>query len=111
MSSEEDPSPDRPDLSRILSPHYTREPWWVVPLAGAVTAMLPIWKYASLQSHLPGIGLFQAMLTAGGLGTAAATMLVARSWIRSAILAEFCLWIGILVIALGVCVLSLMLSA
>ena len=29
--------------------HWTREPWWVIPLAGAVAALLPLLKYRRFQ--------------------------------------------------------------
>lgn len=90
----------RPLIDR--SRHFSRDPWWVVPLAGAIAALLPLWRYGSLQSYLPGIGLAEAMAVSGGLGLLASALLVFRSHVSSPFWASVVLWLGILIAGLGV---------
>ena len=91
--------------------HFSREPWWMVPVGGLIAALLPLAKYQHFQRRLPGIGLREAMLTAGCLGAAAAAVLVVRSHVRSIFWSNVVLWVGILLVTIGVCILSVMLPS
>ena len=90
---------------------FSREPWWVVPLAGVVAALLPLLKYGRLQRNVPGIGLVEAMSIAGGLGLLASAILVARSHVRSAFWSNVVLWLGILVVGVGASILLALMPA
>jgi len=90
--------------------HFTREPWWVVPIGGIAAGLLPLIKYGRFKQANLGVGLAEAMITAGLLGSAAAALLVARSHIRSVGWSNLVLWLGILVIALGACFLLVTLA-
>lgn len=79
--------------------HFSREPWWVVPIAGVIAALCPLLKYGQLQRQ--GIGIVEAMTAAGGLGMLAATILVARSHVRSPFWSGVVLCLGILVAGIG----------
>lgn len=82
--------------------HFSRDPWWVIPLAGVLAALMPLWRHHSLESALPGIGLAEAMSVSGGLGLLASSLLVLRSHVRSPFWAGVVLWMGILIIGLGI---------
>ena len=84
--------------------HFTKEPWWLVPVGGAIAALLPLIRYAKFATL--GVSLSQGMLLTGLLGTAASALLVARSHIRSVFWSNIVLSLGIVVIALGVCLIS-----
>jgi hypothetical protein len=89
--------------------HFSREPLWLVPLAASVAALLPLLQYSRFRRNVPGVGLAEAMLTAGGLGALASAALVARSHVRSVFWSNVVLWLGILTAAAGACaLLSLM---
>ena len=85
--------------------HFSREPWWVIPLGGFAAALLPLLKYGRLQQALPGTDLGSAMMTAGCLGAVASAILVARSHVRDPFCSNVVLWLGILVVAVGACIL------
>jgi hypothetical protein len=91
--------------------HLSREPWWVIPLSGAVTALLPLLKYGRFQRAVPGVGLVEAMSLAGTLGLLASTVLVARSHVRTPVWSNVVLWLGILVVGIGVSVLLALMPA
>lgn len=92
--------------------HFTREPWWVIPLAAAVMAIVPIWKYFDVQrvntTHLSLPVLVGAFALAGAAGS---SILVFRSHIRSRFWSNFALLAGMIVIALAVCAMCFLLSA
>jgi hypothetical protein len=90
--------------------HYTKQPWWLIPLGGIVVALLPLLKFGRFQRADLDVSLSVAMLTAGVLGMAAAAVLVVRSHIRSNLGANLVLWIGILFVAIGACVLIMWMS-
>ena len=91
------------DEERLVPRHYTREPWWVVAVAAVVMAVLPIldidgaWGLFGQAGFLGTIGIF------AGLGAAGAGLLVLRSHIRSVFWAGCLLWLGMVVIAVGIC--------
>ena len=115
MSQNEPPNPPESSstpLSDSPAPeHFTRQPWWLVPLGGLVAALLPLFKYGKFQQKVPGIGLAEAMATAGCLGLLGAGVLVARSHIRSVGWANTVLWGGMVLAALGFSILSVMLPS
>ena len=113
QNDSQDP-PDSPSATPDASPvpeHFTRQPWWLVPLGGLVTALLPVLKYGKFQQKIPGIGLGEAMATAGCLGLFGAGILVARSHLRSVVWANVILWGGMVLVALGFSILSVMLPS
>lgn len=91
--------------------YFTKEPWWLILIGGAVAALLPLFKYGGLQRAIPGVGLAEAMATAGLLGAAASAPLVARSHIRSVGWSNLVLCLDMLVIAIGVCFVVIAMSA
>ena len=92
--------------------HYTREPWWVVPLAGIILGLLPVLKYSEFQRrNTTGLSLPVLMLGSGSLGVLAAVPLVVRSHIRSAFWSNVVLWIGVVIAATVASVVVLLLSA
>lgn len=91
--------------------HFTKEPWWVVPLAGGIAALLPLVKYGQFRRAELGIGLVETMLTLGLLGVVASALLVVRSRIRSSVWSNVVLWLGIVIIAIGVCFVSIAMSS
>jgi hypothetical protein len=102
--------PKKGQNSKNLPQHYTREPWWVVLVAGAVTALVPLFlAVRSLMHHgdlreLPGgnaVSLLTTMVFFSFLGMAAAGMLILRSHVKSVALANTVLWLGILLVAVG----------
>lgn len=90
--------------------HYTKEPWWVVPLGGAAAALVPLIRRGHFERSNLGVGLPEATLPLGVLGTVAAALLVARSHIRSVAWSNVVLWLGILLIAMGACFASILMS-
>lgn len=96
---------ERSDCSVDKAPelrHFTREPWWVVALAGVVMALFPLWKYGRVQELMPGVSLPLRMALFGGMGVVGSSILVARSYVRSPFWSNVVLWLGIFVIAAGV---------
>jgi hypothetical protein len=91
--------------------HFTREPWWVVPLAGLIAGALPLIKWTGSSGPETGIGVLAEMGMMAALGMLAAALLLARSYIKSAFWSNVVLWLGILVIALGVCAVSVFVTA
>lgn len=83
--------------------HFTREPWWVIPLSAAVVATLPVWRYADVQrANTTALGLPALVGAFAAAGAAASSVLVLRSHIRSPFWANVALIAGMVVIALTV---------
>lgn len=102
------PKAPRADSANSKTSHFTREPWWLVPLAGLVVAALTLWKFNDLQYRMPNISLTVALITAAGLGSAGAAVLVLRSHVRSVFWSNVILWFGIVTTAMGICVVSIL---
>jgi hypothetical protein len=101
-----------PNESTSPEKHYTREPWWVVLVAAAIMAVVPLWKYQSIQRiNTIGLSLPVVMCVSAALGAAAAIPLVIRSHVNSPFWSNVALTGGILLIAIGVCILCHLLSA
>ena len=83
--------------------HYTREPLWVIPLAALITGLLPVIKFYALLDMFGQLGVFAVLGLFAGAGALAATLLVIRSYIRSAFWAGCFLWFSMLFMALIIC--------
>jgi len=59
--------------------------------------------------RVPGITVGTALFTAASLGTLASAILMVRSHVRSAFWANVILWLGMLMVAAGVCAISVLL--
>jgi hypothetical protein len=91
--------------------HFTREPWRLVPLAGLLAGGLPLIKWTEPARAQTGFGMLAEMGMMAALGMLAAALLLARSSIKSVFRSNLVLWLGILVIALGVCAVSVFVTA
>jgi hypothetical protein len=90
--------------------HYTREPLWLVPLGGIAVALVPFLRPGKFLKLASGVGIVNTMLMLGLFGAVASALLVGRSHIRSTFWSNVVLWLGILMIALGVCAAAIVFS-
>ena len=83
--------------------HYTRQPWWVILIGAVAAPVVVLLKYGQLQMRAPGTGFGTAMFNAAWLGALGSAILMVRSHIRSPFWANVILWVGIVVGAVGAC--------
>lgn len=92
--------------------HYTRQPWWVIPLAAVVVALLPLLKFGKFYAFTrkSGLSLLEGFLFMGAAGAVGASILVISSHIRSSFWSHTVLVAGILLVAVMVSAVSVLLA-